>query len=389
MSEHAIGIQPKVLKWARERAGHSLADVARAMNKSVEVIEAWEKGLDAPTYVQLEKLAYQLYKRPLATFFLPQPPQEPDMRKSFRTLPDFEFNALSADTRYALRCGRSMQLALAELTNGANPSENKIFEDLKLGRRANVVQVAAQVRQYLDVSLEDQTSWSSADAALKSWRERVEDVGIFVFKRSLEQRDVSGFCLLDDEFPIIYLNNSTAKTRQIFTLFHELAHILIHVNGITKLDDRYINALPKDEKEIETACNAFAGELLVPSSDFDRRIRAFTVDDNSVSALAEAYKVSREVILRKLLDRGMIDHKYYEAKAGQWAKEYLAGKAESGGGNYYRTQAAYLGNKYLGLVFGQYYQGRLSIERLAEYLGVKTTSVAGLEHIFADKAMPV
>lgn len=390
MSEHVIGIRPTVLKWARERAGYSLADVARAMNKDVTVIESWEQeeGPEAPTYVQLEKLAYQLYKRPLATFFLPEPPQEPDLKKSFRTLPDSEVEALSADTRFALRYARSMQLALAELTNGVNPSERKIFRDITLGRRSNINQVAAQVRQYLGVSLSDQTNWRSAEDALKIWREHIEQVGVFVFKRSFKQKDVSGFCLLDSEFPIIYLNNSTAKTRQIFTLFHELAHILIQVNGITKLDDRYINSLPKDKKDIEVTCNSFAAEFLVPSEDFDRRIRKVKVDDASVSSLADLYKVSREVIVRKFLDRGLVDRKYYEAKAAQWVKEYLEGKPESEGGNYYRTQATYLGNKYLGLVFGQYYQGRLSIERTAEYLGVKTTSVAGLEHVFAGKARP-
>lgn len=390
MSEHVIGIRPTVLKWARERAGYSLADVARAMNKDVTVIESWEQeeGPEAPTYVQLEKLAYQLYKRPLATFFLPEPPQEPDLKKSFRTLPDSEVEALSVDTRFALRYARSMQLALKELTNGVNSSERKIFRDITLGRKSNINQLAAQVRQYLGVSLSDQTNWRSAEDALKIWREYIEQVGIFVFKRSFKQKDVSGFCLLDSEFPIIYLNNSTAKTRQIFTLFHELAHILIQVNGITKLDDRYINDLPKDKKDIEVTCNSFAAEFLVPSQDFDRRIRNVKVDDASFSSLADFYKVSREVIVRKFLDRGLVDQKYYEAKAAQWVKEYLEGKPESEGGNCYRTQATYLGNKYLGLVFGQYYQGRLSIERAAEYLGVKTTSIAGLEHIFAGKARP-
>ena len=40
-----------------------------------------------------------------------------------------------------------------------------------------------------------------------------------------------GFCLQDDEFPIIYLNNSAAKSRQIFSLFHELAHLLLRTSG--------------------------------------------------------------------------------------------------------------------------------------------------------------
>jgi Zn-dependent peptidase ImmA (M78 family) len=387
MSERVTGIQPSILKWARERAGYSLPDVARAMNKDVEVIEAWERGKDSPTYVQLEKLAYQIYKRPLAVFFLPKPPEEPDLKKSFRTLPDFEIEALSADTRYALRYANAMQLGLAELTGGINPSQRKIFADIKLGPTVNTAKAAEQIRQYLDIKLEDQIRWGSIDQALRFWRERVEEAGIFVFKRSFKQRDVSGFCLLGKEFPIIYLNNSNPKTRQIFTLCHELAHILSQVNGVTKLDDRYINSLPHDEKQVEQMCNRLAAEILVPSLDFDDRSRGIGLDDSALSSLANFYKVSREVVLRKLLDRRLVDQQYYETKAAQWLREYLEAKPQSeGGGNYYQTQAAYLGSKYLGLVFGSFYQGRLSLEQVADYLGVKTKSVAGLEHAFISKA---
>jgi|GEM_PF-143268 len=388
MSEHVAGIQPSVLKWARKQAGYSLQDVADVMTRPLEVIEEWERerGSAAPTYVQLEKLAYQVYKRPIAVFFFPEPPQEHTLKKSFRTLPDFEIEALATDTRYALRYARSMQLALEELNDGFNPTEKKIYAQFKLPPRGNIIKIAAEVRQYLGVSLDDQTRWGTGDEALKAWRERIEASGIFVFKRSFKQKDISAFCLVDKEFPIIYLNNSTAKTRQIFSLFHEIAHILAHVNGITKQDDRYINSLPQNEKNTEVMCNRFAAEFLVPSSDFDSRIRSVSMDEAVISSLADRYKVSREVVLRKLLDRGLIDKEYYEDKAAQWVKDYFETQPESGGGNYYRTQASYLGDKYLGLVFGKYYQGRLSIEQVADYLGVKTKSVAGLEHVFTSKA---
>jgi len=389
MSEHVAGIQHSVLKWAREQAGLSPQDVADAMNREVGIIEAWESGRAAPTYVQLEKLAYQVFKRPVAIFFFPTPPPEPDLKKSFRTLPDFEIKAMSADTRYALRYGRSMQLALAELNDGINPAERKLFAQIKLTPKSNISQTAFQIRRYLGINLEDQTHWGNSDEALKSWRDRIEGLGIFVFKRSFKQKEISGFCLIDKEFPIIYLNNSTSKTRQIFTLFHELAHILSHVNGITKENDRYIYSLPKHEKETEVMCNTFAAEFLVPSSDFNTRIRSISsMDDASICALANLYKVSREVILRRLLDRGLVDQDFYETRAAKWTKEYLESKSESGGGSYYRTQAAYLGNKYLGLVFGKYYQGRLTMEQVADYLGVRTKSVAGLEQVFTGKAIP-
>ena len=61
----------------RESAHLSLEEVAKRLSKTVEEISAWEAGAGGPSYAQLEKLAYELYKRPLAIFFLPSPPPEP------------------------------------------------------------------------------------------------------------------------------------------------------------------------------------------------------------------------------------------------------------------------------------------------------------------------
>jgi len=389
MTEHTVGIQPSVLKWAREKAGYSLNQVSHAMGKDPSLIKAWEAGTDTPTYVQLEKLAYQLYKRPIAIFFFPEPPSEPDLKKSFRTLPDSELEAWSADTRYALRQALATQIALLELNDGVNRSRKQIFREIKLGSNSNVVRVVDLVREYLGVSLEKQIEWHSDDEALKSWREQIEEAGIFVFKRSFKQKSISGFCLAHEEFPLIYLNNSQPKTRQIFTLFHELAHILFHINGVTKQDDEYIGFLPDKEKRIEQLCNRFASEFLVPASDLEERLRSIKgVDEGTVSVLANRYKVSREMILRKLLDRGVIKKEYYKAKAAQWTQQYLDSRSQSQGGDYYATQATYLGKKYLSLVLGKYYQGRLTIEQVADYLGVKSKSVAGLEEVYINTAVP-
>ena len=77
MAEYINGINPTIVKWARVRSGYTLEDVATSLNKAVETISNWESGEQAPTYVQLEKLADK-YKRPIATFFFPEPPQEPN-----------------------------------------------------------------------------------------------------------------------------------------------------------------------------------------------------------------------------------------------------------------------------------------------------------------------
>jgi Zn-dependent peptidase ImmA (M78 family) len=378
MRQPVVGINPKLLKWARETSGYSIEKVASALKKDPESIRAWEEGTELPTYVQLEKLAYQLYKRPMALFFFPEPPDEIQPSKSFRTLPKNEIDELYSDTLIALRKARAMQLALHELTDGHNATPKLIFRDVELSVSDNIRQIASSVREYLQIPLNDQLAWKDARQALNNWQAATENVGIFVFKRALKQKEISGFCLMDEEFPIIYLNNSSTQTRQIFSLFHELAHILLRENGVTKNDVNYVKSLTGQFKTIETFCNALTAEFLVPSEDFSKFQQYDFYNDSDVEELADRYKVSREVILRRALDNRLVDQNHYELKAREWASQVNQKSRASGGGDYYRTQAAYLGEKFINLAFGQYYQGHITREQLADYLNVKAKN---LEHI--------
>ena len=387
MANYATGVNSEILQWAREKAGYSLDEVARSLKKDTETIVSWESGDAFPTYHQLERLAYSLYKRPIALFFFPRPPEEPDPRESFRTLPDSEFELLVPDTLHAIREAQAMQITLYELTEGRNPSDRVIFRDLALDPHADAIERAAVVREYLGISLDEQYSWESPEQALEKWRDAVQDAGIFVFKRAMKQKDVSGFCLLDNEFPLIYLNNSTAKTRQLFSLFHELAHILLGTAGVTKVDDRYVFRLGGQSKAVEVFCNRFSAELLVPSDDFDQRLVPAIPVENLVDALASHYGVSREVILRKLLDRGIVDQGYYEHMVQKWLDSYQEKEDKgAGGGNYYANQYVYLWQRYLTLAFARYYDGAYSIHELADYLSIRTKNVPGLEHYFLSRA---
>ena len=378
MRQLVVGINPKLLKWARETSGYSIEKVASALKKEPESIRAWEAGTELPTYRQLEKLAYQLYKRPMALFFFPEPPDETQPSMSFRTLPKNEIDELYSDTLITLRKARAMQLALYELTDGHNPTPKCIFQDLKFNVSDNISQNASNVREYLQIPLNGQLAWKDTRQALNKWREATENVGIFIFKCALKQKEISGFCLIDEVFPIIYLNNSSTQTRQIFSLFHELAHVLLRENGVTKSDITYFKSLTGRYKTIESFCNAFAAEFLVPSGDFSRFQQCNFHNDSEVGELADIYKVSREVILRKALDTQLVDQNHYEVKAREWASQANQKSKASGGGDYYRTQSAYLGAKFINLAFGQYYQRHITREQLADYLNVKAMN---LEHL--------
>jgi len=359
----------------------SAGDVAASVKKDVDIVLEWEAGQSYPTYAQLEKLAYTTFKRPLAIFFFPHPPNEPDQAQEFRTLPEFERQNLSPDTRFAVRQAEVMRLSLEELSDGVNPARNRIFEEVSVSSETTPNALAKEVRKYLGISLFEQTSWANPDEALKRWRKAIELYGIFVFKRSFKQKDISGFCLVDKNFPIIYLNNSTSFARQIFTLFHELGHVLMDANGVTKDDQSYIDNLKPKYRKIEIFVNAFAAEFLVPTEDLQKSISAYEIDSGSVLSLASKYNVSVDVIMRRLLSIKVIDEERYTEfyTSRSFKLEKARGSNTGSGGNYYNTQLAYLGDSYLEYTFGKYNPGHIGLEKLADCLNVKPTSVPGLE----------
>ena len=263
MAEYMKGINPAIIKWARERSGYTLEEVANSLNKDVETISNWESGSSAPTYAQLEKLADKC-KRPIALFFFPEVPQEPDLVKRL-ALRSSEIEALSPNIRLLLRHAAARQISLMELNMGVNPAETKIFRDLHAQLDAPVADIARQTREYLDISVETQASWSNPTKALEIWRDHIEEKGIFVFKDAFRSDVVAGFCLVHDEFPVIYLNNSMSHAKQIFTLFHELGHLLFRRNGITR-------RVRIGGKKVERFCNRYAAEFLVPSADLETRL---------------------------------------------------------------------------------------------------------------------
>ncbi|KVF18110.1 DNA-binding protein [Burkholderia vietnamiensis] len=378
--EPVEGVQAEVLRWARETVGLSLDEVAIMLRVPAAEVADWEAGAGAPTYAQLEKLAYQVFKRPLAVFFLPAPPDEKVPQSEFRTLPEADMRSLARDTYLQIRQAQAFQLSLGEVFGGRNPAARMIWKSSSLSLSEPVSRQAARVRDALGITLDEQASWRNDELALKQWRKAVEEAGIFVFKSAFRQREISGFCLMDDAFPIIYLNNSTTKTRQIFSLMHELAHLLLNMNGLSKLDSGYIDALPQAERKIERFCNAIAAEILIPHAVFDRLAATLPANVESVSEeafaeLAGYFGVSREAMLRRLLDQGRVSPAFYRSKAAMWSAQ----RRDTAGGSYYANQGAYLSDRFAREVVGRHYRHQITLEQAADFLGIKPKSFAGFE----------
>ena len=344
------------------------------------------------TYVQLETLADK-YKRPIAIFFFPEPPEEPNIAENL-ALRSSNNNPLEPRTHILLRQAYARQLSLMELNFGTNPSEQKIFRDLHVRPTDSTKESAQQARVYLNINIDRQAGWKTAAEALENWRDCIEEAGIFVFKEAFQDDSVDGFCLVHDEFPVIYLNNSRPTVRQIFSLFHELAHLLLGENGITRSDIFHSRIFRGGTtQEIEGFCDQFAAAFLVPSDDLKTRLNFSVYDDEAIEELANYYKVSRPVILLKLIDQGIFTPENYWQKIDQWTEEYerplekRAGGTTSSGGSYYNTRAVYLGYRFMELAFGKHRQGHCSIEQLAEHLNVKVKHLPELEDRLSKRAL--
>lgn len=378
MSEY---INPGIITWARERSGLTIDELARKLNKDPSLVQMWERGEKAPSYSNLEELAYKHLKLPVAVFYFPDPPEIEDPRSKFRRLPEYEFSRFSSDTLQAIRIAQGYQESLSELMP-VGTSSKRIFYDIKVSG-VNPGLLAQKVRSYLSFDLKRQFDFRSPEEAFKGLRHAIEEVGVFTFKDSLKDRFISGFSLIDKNFPVIFINNSSSFTRQLFTLAHELGHILWGVSGITDTDDTFIQVMSPREKALEINCNQFASELLVPESAFRLEILKFNKYGLTIiPEIAQKYSVSREVILRKLLSLNLVSQDYYDEMAEEWTKDYLRMHSKSAGGNYYLTKLSYLGEGFTRLALENFYRGQLTKAQLANHLNIKAKNIDTLVRYF-------
>jgi Zn-dependent peptidase ImmA (M78 family) len=380
-----IPINPEVLTWARRTAGYKIEDLVA--NKQFAKIAKWESGEESPTYSQLEKLA-EKFHRPIVVFFFPEPPPEEPVEKALRAVSEDSVENLNPVIHYLFRKAKVFQLSLAELFEGQEEIQKQRLSWLTQAGVIESASFAERIRSILEVSIEEQQSWQGSDDAFKEWRRRLALRGVFVFKDAFKNTEVSGFCVYDDLFPIIFINNSHPKNRQIFTLFHELCHLLLKQSFLDIATEQSWLANQVHLGKEESLCNSLASEILVPVEHLISQVGSRFVDESLVDQLADSYHVSREVIARKLLDQGLVSRRSYEEMIHEWysMRKRPSSETDKSSGNYYNTKSSYLGDSYISVVLRNYYQGRIDVVQASDYLDIKPKSFPGLEEKFLERA---
>lgn len=378
-------VKPELLAWARTSAKLTEAALAKKVDVDAATIFAWERGDGAPTIPKLRQIA-QACRRPLLVFYLPEPPKDfspiRDYRRLDPSLAPSDSSALALEIRRAQE-RREAALELARLL-GESPPPNGLHADAK-----DPANAAAEVRTQLDVPVGTQMGWRDSGKALRNWRATLERFGILVFQMSrVAVQDVRAFSIGASPFPVIVVNGADSDNGRVFSLMHELGHVLLGEGGQCRV--RREDEGPDATGRVEAFCNAFAGELLVPAAAITAHslVRGHSEKrwtESDLEELAKTFSVSRVVIARRLLSLGRASQRFYQDVHDKYATleqarpkpKKKAGK--EGGPDYYRVQVATLGRSYIRLVFSGLAERRISELDAAGFLGVKTRGFAKLK----------
>lgn len=376
-------IDPRLLVWGRESMGFSEEEAAKRIRVSPERLAAWERGDERPTVSQLREVAW-VYKRPLAVFYLPEPPSDFQPLRDFRRLPETRQERWSPSLHAAVRRGREQQevaLELFDLLDEEPPSLPSVREPLDSPEG-----LGEEVRQLLGIEPAEQFEWRTQYEALGAWLHAIEQLGVLVLQAGeVALTEMRGFSITEP-LPVMVLNGGDAVRGRVFTALHELAHILVNATGVCDLHEA-----PKVSSEadrIERQCNQVAAAILMPKTEFlddsiVRRARGEDWTDAEVSSIADRFSVSREAAVRRLVTFGLTTWAFYETKRRKYQLDYERAVEERRRSEsrvpHHRLKVRDLGRSYVRLALDAYHQNEITSSELADYLDVNLKHIERME----------
>jgi len=352
MESPIIQIRPLVLKSLRESSGYSVDAIARKIQTTPEKIEEVETGKSAFTIIQIKKLA-DIYHRPLAAFFTDEPSKLP-------TIPDYRINRekkLTPEVYLAERRAYYLASKIAELSE--KRSKIPTFpETLKADELAN------KFREYLGLSL---IKSKESDKILARYKEIIEEkLLISIIEYPLKADDVRAFSILSD-VSIIVLNEQDEPKIKLFSLFHEICHLLKKTSAICSIEIEQ-----KNKQDIEFFCDLFAAEFLVPTDDLKIEVEKSGTSREGISKLSELYSVSKQVIMLRLLQLRYIDFDRYRLFKESFDKKLEKEKEGFRRKSWKKVFFNRIGNLAVQEVSNAYKKGDITFSESMKILNLKT-----------------
>lgn len=375
-------VKPEMLLWGRQYAYLSLEEAAKKIGVTIDTLREWENGISSPTVNKLHIIA-RVYKQLFAVFFLQSPPKPASLPlKDFRRLPTIGKYSISYELASEIRIAmarREIAIRLVEETG----EELQEFQ-MSVSLEDSILDISKMIRTALFSDLLRFPSFVDKRKAFNFFRERVEHLGILVFQASSVGVDeMRGFSLSESTFPVIVVNRKDSLAGRIFSLFHELTHILLRTSGLCEIDPDI--TLPPEEQKLEVFCNKVAAEILMPAQDFienaelqlqNRQTSVFS--DIVIESLSNLYGVSREAVVRRLLTLNLVTKGFYQTMRSQYQQELseLPEKKEKGGPISPAKQIISLAGKpYCNLILGAISENRITVNDASGYLNVRINQI--------------
>lgn len=366
-----VQVPPEMLSWACKRAGYDVEYFA----KSIPQLPSWIQQEKQPTLNQLEKLARATHT-PFGYLFLTEPPDEPLPVPDYRTVSGASRRRPSPnlfETIYAMQ-RRQDWLRESLIEDGIQP-----LDFVASARLADEPEAAGrEMRNALGL----RDGWA---ATVRNWqdavselRQLIEGLGVMAVingvvgnntHRKLSVEEFRGFALTDPYAPLIFVNGADAKSAQMFTLAHELAHIWLGNGGLSGF-----NNMRPEGADVEVWCNRAASEFLVPAREFSSYWEQIGQEQTPFEKMARTFKVSPIVAARRALDLNYVELStflgFYEDYTG---REYRS-KSSKSGGNYYNNQNTRVGKLFATRVLRAAREGRISFKEAHNLTGMRDGS---------------
>ena len=379
-----LNINPVVLKWCREQTGYSISEVVEKINISdtkatskkeavsaVQKLEKWENGKDVPSYTVLQKLA-SFYKRPLLTFFMPNPPVVQNKLVDFRTLDSLPHGKDSPEFAKLKRQIFYLQESLSEFQKNDGVEPLDFINSVSVN--TNIFQFVQNIRQRLSFSYDEQRAYKKDEVLFSVLREKIEDLGVYVVIRGSFEKipldEFRGIAITDEYAPLILINGRDSVVARTFSMLHELAHIFLGISS----ESNYQQI--RDPKE--AFCNKFAAEFMMPTEEVNR-IFQNRIEETSASVImdtlsleAKKHNVSMMTLLYRLSDVGKISSIMVDHIVGIIKKKTKNKQNEQSSGPNRNTMDRFcLGDKVISTVLNARDSGTISDSSASALLNVK------------------
>jgi Zn-dependent peptidase ImmA (M78 family)/transcriptional regulator with XRE-family HTH domain len=385
----AMAINPQILTWARDKAGLSIEEAARALGfrdaidrTAAERLQAIERGVEEPSRSVLGKMA-RAYHRSLLVFYLSEPPPTGDRGQDFRRAPGMRPLEYNPTLDALIRDIRGRHGIVKDLLEQAESGRVEYVASATM--QTPPATLARRIAEKLNFSLADFRRQPTVQAAFSYLREKVENSGTFVlllgnlgsYHTNIPSSVFRGYAIADPVAPFIIVNDRDAPVAWTFTALHEMTHLWLGATGVSG---------GSADTELEAYCNSVAGEILLPDSEAGelRLLRHASLGEavEAIATFARERNISRPMVAYKLLRLRIITAAAWRELDEHYRDEWIAaqtrlpsGESNEGGPSYYVVKRHRLGRALLDLVRSSIAEGALTHTKAGLVLGVKPRNV--------------